>query len=77
MKKDINFEDALSQLEEIVRKIESGAVSLDESLSLFESGVSLIKLCNEKLESAEQKVKLLTETADGGVGCSDFSGNET
>ena len=60
MKKDasMNFEDAISELERITRELESGALSLDQSLESYERAVSLIKLCNEKLESAEKKVKV-------------------
>lgn len=50
------FEAAIARLEEIVRALESGGAPLDESLSLFEEGVSLVKLCNEKLDAAEQKL---------------------
>ena len=61
MQNNLNFEEAIARLEDIVKKIEAGNVSLDESLLLFEEAVKLVKLCNEKLESAEQKVRILTE----------------
>lgn len=67
MEKKINFEEAILSLEEIVRKLESGELTLDESISEFEEAVKLVKLCNEKLEKAEQKVRILTEGADGTV----------
>ncbi len=57
--KELTFEAALSRLEEIVRALDSGAAPLDESLALFEEGVSLVKLCSGKLDSAEQRVKIL------------------
>lgn len=57
--KDIAFEAALARLEEIVRALDNGAAPLDESLALFEEGVSLVKLCSSKLDSAEQRVKIL------------------
>ena len=66
-KKDITFETAIARLEEIVRLLESGSAPLDESLSLFEEGVGLVKLCNARLDSAEQKVKILTRNPDGAV----------
>ncbi len=56
------FEEALSQLEVIVNALESGNAPLDESLVLFEEGVRLVRFCNEKLDAAEQKVKILTES---------------
>ncbi len=57
--KDMAFEAALARLEEIVRALDNGAAPLDESLALFEEGVSLVKLCSAKLDSAEQRVKIL------------------
>ncbi|MBR4896010.1 MAG: exodeoxyribonuclease VII small subunit [Clostridia bacterium] len=62
---EVTFEAAIARLEEIVRSLESGSAPLDESLALFEEGVSLVKLCNARLDTAEQKVKLLTLNPDG------------
>jgi exodeoxyribonuclease VII small subunit len=76
MNKNIKFEEAIEKLEAIVSKLETGSASLDESLSLFEEGVGLIKLCNEKLENAEQKVRILTESADGSVSDAPFINDE-
>ena len=67
MKKNLSFADALAELEDIVRRLESGGLSLDDSLVAFEDAVKLVKLCNSKIESAEQKVRLLVEGADGAV----------
>ncbi len=67
MKKNINFEEAMISLEDIVKKLESGALSLDDSLKAFEEGIGLVKLCNSKLDDAEQKVKILIEGKDGAV----------
>ena len=65
----ISFEEAMARLEEIVKYLESGNAPLDKSLELFEEGVTLVKLCNSKLDSAEQKVRFLTaggeEITDG------------
>ena len=63
----MSFEEAFSQLEDIVKKLEGGGLSLDESLETFEKAVKLVKLCNEKIEKAEAKVKILVEGADGSV----------
>lgn len=63
--KQMNFESAITRLEEIVRALENGDTPLDTSLSLFEEGVALVKLCNEQLDGAEQKVKMLTFAPDG------------
>lgn len=59
------FENAIARLEVIVRMLESGNAPLDESLSLFEEGVALVKFCNEKLDTAEQRVRMLSFTPDG------------
>ena len=65
MNENLTFETAIARLEEIVRSLESGNTPLDISLSLFEEGVSLVKYCNQKLDTAEQKVKILTSGANG------------
>ena len=57
--KELTFEAALARLEEIVRALDGGSAPLDESLSLFEEGVRLVKLCSGKLDGAEQRVKIL------------------
>ncbi len=64
---ELKFEQALARLEEIVRALDSGAAPLDESLALFEEGVRLVKLCSEKLDGAEQKVKILVRGEDGSM----------
>jgi exodeoxyribonuclease VII small subunit len=56
---DITFEAALARLQQIVSAMENAQTPLDESLSMFEEGVRLVKLCNEKLDHAEQQVKIL------------------
>lgn len=76
MKENINFEEAMLELEGIVKKLEAGSLSLGESLEAFEKAVGLVKLCNEKLQSAEQKVRILTESADGSVTDTPFDENE-
>ncbi len=59
-KKEPGFEKSIARLEEIVRALDDGSAPLDESLKLFEEGVGLVRACTEKLDSAEQKVKILT-----------------
>ena len=63
-KKKMTFEEALARLDEIVRSMEAGGAMLDESLSLFEEGVRLVKYCQSALDGAEQKVKLLQKTEE-------------
>ncbi|MCS6863115.1 MAG: exodeoxyribonuclease VII small subunit [Abditibacteriales bacterium] len=62
---DLSFEEALQQLEAIVEKLESGEASLEESLALFERGMGLAKLCEDKLNRAATKIQELTVSADG------------
>ena len=64
-KKEKSFEQALGRLEELVRILESGEMGLDDSLLLFEEGVSLVRFCTERLDSAEQTVKILMKNAEG------------
>ncbi len=66
-KDDISFESAIERLEAEVKKLEGGNMSLDESLESFESAVKLVKICNEKLETAERRVRILVEGADSEV----------
>ena len=61
MKENISFEEALKRLEEIVNSLETGQLSLDESLKIFEEGIRLSRLCNEKLLETQQKVEKLME----------------
>lgn len=60
---ELNFEEAMARLEQIVRALEGGNVPLDESLTLYEEGVKLVKLCSARLENAEKRIKILV---DGG-----------
>jgi len=57
----MKFEDALKRLEEIVQILEKQEVSLDEGISLFEEGIKLKRLCQEKLDSAEKRIKVISE----------------
>ena len=65
--KEIKFEDAIIKLEGEVKKLESGNMTLDESIAAFEDAVKLIGVCNKQLENAERRVRLLTETEDGSI----------
>jgi exodeoxyribonuclease VII small subunit len=62
-----DFESALKSLEEIVVRLESGDLTLDQALELFEEGIHISRFCNSKLEEAERKVEILVKTADGGM----------
>lgn len=60
-----DFERSLTRLEEVVRKLESPQLSLDEAMKLFEEGVVLSRECQKQLEEAEGKVEILLKKADG------------
>ncbi len=59
------FESSLGDLEKIVRKLEDGEMSLEESLKLFEDGVKLSRECQERLNQAERRIEVLLKDADG------------
>lgn len=63
-KKKPSFEEALSRLDEIVSEMDSGKAELDKLLSLFEEGTALVKQCKKELDSAERKIKLVTEDGE-------------
>lgn len=75
MSNEIKFEEALEKLENSVKRLEGGNVSLEEALAEFEEAVKLVKICNDKLEQAEQKVKMLVENLDGSVDLQSFDTN--
>ena len=57
--KQMHFEEAFKRLEVIVGNLESGDLSLEESMKLFEEGIGLTEACKSRLEDAEQKIQLL------------------
>ncbi|VWX61533.1 exodeoxyribonuclease VII small subunit [Sphingorhabdus sp. 109] len=61
----LNFEDALKRLEDIVRKLESGDVPLDQSIALYSEGEKLRGLCQQRLEAAQAKIEKITLDRDG------------
>ncbi len=64
---NMTFEAAIARLEEIVHLLESGNAPLDVSLSLYEEGVALVRLCNTRLDNAQQRVRILTVGEDGNM----------
>lgn len=72
---EMNFEEAMQELETITAKLEKGDLSLDESVSNFEEGMKLAKKCNDILEKAEKKIKVLVQK-DGKLEEEDFSTEE-
>ena len=64
-KKAFSFEQALQELQTIVNALETGNVSLDDSLGLYERGVELVRLCSKCLDEAQQRISVVRESADG------------
>ena len=63
--KNQTFESSLGELEKIVRKLEDGDLSLEESLKLFEDGVRLSRECQERLNAAERRIEILLKDESG------------
>lgn len=61
----MSFEDALSELETIVRQLERGDVALEKSIEIYERGAALKKHCEARLAAAELKVKQIVQSGDG------------
>ncbi len=61
------FEQAMSELEAIVEKLEKGELTLDESIEYFQQGVELSKYCSKRLDEAERKITMLIEKENGQV----------
>ena len=59
MSNEMTFEQALARLEQIVKALEGGNVPLEDLIKLFDEGTGLVKLCTERLDKAEEKVRLL------------------
>jgi exodeoxyribonuclease VII small subunit len=70
------FEKSLTRLEEVVKRLESTDLSLDEAMKLFEEGVKLSRDCQKQLEEAEGRVEILLRKADGKIQAEPFETNE-
>jgi len=66
----------MKRLDEIVEQLEEDKLPLDKMIALYEEGVSLARACGEKLEAAEQKVKLIAKKAGGGIALEEFDERE-
>jgi exodeoxyribonuclease VII small subunit len=62
---ELKFEEAIADLEQVVEQLESGDLSLEDSLAAFEKGVGLVRYCNQKLSEVEKKVELLVKDKQG------------
>lgn len=62
---DMSFEDALRALEQVVRRLEGGEASLDESIALYERGEALRAHCQARLDAAQARIEKIVQGADG------------
>jgi exodeoxyribonuclease VII small subunit len=76
MKKEKTFEEVLRDLEEIVNRLEQGDLPLEESLTLFEQGVRLSRLCHTKLDEAQKRVEIVLKDEGGKVATRPFKVEE-
>ena len=65
--KSRTFEDAMSELEGIVQKLEKGELSIDESIEYFQKGVELSRYCSKKLDEIEKRITILIEEENGDI----------
>lgn len=72
----LSFETALSELETIVRDLETGKAALEESIGAYERGVALKQHCERKLREAQAKIEKITVGADGKIGTAPFDPQE-
>ncbi len=71
--KNKSFEEAISELENVVNELENADMSLDESVNKFQKGIELSNYCNKLLEDAEKKISILIEKNDGEIEEKDFA----
>ena len=62
---EANFEQAMKRLEEIVEKMESGDLPLEDLIVRYEEGMKLVKICQERLAAAEQRIEIITRNSVG------------
>jgi exodeoxyribonuclease VII small subunit len=76
--KSVSLEEALDRLDAIVREMEAGELPLENLISKYEEGIGLSKLCREKLESAEEKIRIISRNSSGNPVLEEFdaSGEE-
>ncbi len=74
--KKLSFEQALSELEGIVSRLERGDAPLEESIDIYERGAKLKKYCEDKLKAAQLKVDKIVLGADGSVGTEPFDSED-
>ena len=69
---ELNFENAMARLEEIVEQMESGKMMLEELIVRYEEGMKLVRICQERLAKAEQRIEIITRNNAGKPVVKDF-----
>jgi len=69
---ELNFETAMDRLEKIVEQMESGQLPLEDLIVRYEEGMNLVKVCQERLASAEQKIEIIARNSAGKPVVKDF-----
>jgi exodeoxyribonuclease VII small subunit len=73
---ELNFEGAMDRLETIVEQMESGKLPLEDLIVRYEEGMNLVKICQEQLASAEQKIEMIARSSAGKVIVKDFEATQ-
>jgi exodeoxyribonuclease VII small subunit len=71
---ETRFETALEELEQVVEQLESGELSLEDSLAAFEKGVGLVRFCNQKLNEVEKRIEMLVRDKEGKLELKELTG---
>lgn len=71
--KNLSFEEAMAQLENIVRELESGRIKLDDAVNAYEKAVALKQLCETKLQNAQLKIEKIEISPQGAVSAAEFA----
>ncbi len=69
---ELNFESAMDRLEAIVEQMESGKLALEDLIVRYEEGMNLVKICQERLKGAEQKIEIIARNSGGKPVVKDF-----
>src|SRR3982751_2125736 len=73
---ELNFEGAMDRLEKIVEQMESGKLPLEDLIVRYEEGMNLVKVCQERLLSAEKKIEIIARNSAGKTSVKDFEPRE-
>jgi exodeoxyribonuclease VII small subunit len=69
---EIDFDSGLKKLEGIVQKLDTGELTLEDSIKVFEEGIELVRQLAKKLDEAEKKIETLTQAQDGSITIEEF-----